>query len=63
MRFNEKRFLFMAKCYKTERYIYEKEIEAFDYALFLNNLANLYIEAGDYEEVNKLIKIQNAFIC
>ena len=38
MRFNEKRILFIAECYKTEKYIYEKKIEAIDYALFLNNL-------------------------
>lgn len=63
MRFNDKRFLFIAKCYKTEEYIYEKKIEAIDYAIFLNNLAKLYIEARDFEKVNELIKIQNAFIC
>lgn len=62
MRFNEKRVLFIAKCYKTEKYIYEKKIEAIDYAIFLNDLTNLYIEARDHEEVNKLLKIQEAFI-
>ncbi len=62
MRFNEKQILFIAKCYKTEKYIYEKKIEAIDYALFLNNLTNLYIEARDHEEANKLLKIQKAFI-
>nr|DAH26719.1 MAG TPA: hypothetical protein [Caudoviricetes sp.] len=62
MRFNEKRIQFIVKCYKTEKYIYEKKIEAIDYALFLNDLTNLYIKAGDYKEVNKLFKIQSVFI-
>lgn len=50
MRFNEKRILFTAKCYKTEKYIYKKKIEAFDYAIFLNGLTNLYIKAKDHEK-------------
>lgn len=62
MRFNEKRILFIAKCYKTEEYIYEKKIEAIDYAIFLNDLTNLYIEAKDHEKVNELLTIQRAFL-
>lgn len=62
MRFNEKRILFIAKWYKTEKYIHEKKIEAIDYAIFLNDLTNLYIEARDYKEVNELLAIQRVFI-
>lgn len=62
MNFNEKRILFIARCYKTEKYIHEKEIEAFDYAIFLNDLTNLYIEARDHEKVNELLTIQRAFL-
>lgn len=62
MRFNEKRILFIAKCYKTEKYIYEKKIEVIDYAIFLNDLTNLYIEAKDHEKVNELLTIQRAFL-
>lgn len=62
MRFNEKRILFIAKCYKTEKYIQEKKIEAIDYAIFLNDLTNLYIEAKDHEKVNELLTIQRTFL-
>lgn len=62
MRFNEKRILFIAECYKTEKYIYEKKIEAIDYALFLNNLTNLYIEAEEHEKVYELLTIQRAIL-
>lgn len=62
MNLNEKRILFVARCYKTEKYIHEKEIEAIDYAIFLNDLINLYNEARDYKEVNELLAIQRVFI-
>lgn len=62
MKFNEKRILFIAKWYKTEKYIHEKKIEAIDYAIFLNDLTNLYIEARDHEKVNELLTIQRAFL-
>lgn len=62
MRFNEKRILFIAKCYKTEKYIYEKKIEAIDYAIFLNGLTNLYIEAKDHEKVSELPQFKEHFL-
>lgn len=46
----------------TEIYILKKNRQLYKDALFWNELANLYIEAGDYEEVNKLLKIQKVFI-
>lgn len=62
MNLKDKLLWFTVKKLRTEQYIYEKKIEAIDYAIFLNNLTDLYIEARDHEEVSKLIKIQNTFI-
>lgn len=62
MNIKDKLFWFTVKEFKTEKYIYEKQIKAFDYAIFLNNLTGLYIEAHDHEEVNELLKIQSVFI-
>lgn len=62
MNLKDKLFWFTVKKLTTEQYIYEKKIEAIDYAIFLNDLTNLYIKAGDHKEVNELIKIQNVFI-
>ena len=62
MNLKEKLFWFTAKKLKTEQYIYEKEIKALDYAIFLNDLTNLYIEARDHEKVNELFTIQRAFL-
>ena len=60
MDIKEKLLWFTIRKLKTEQYIYEKQIETFDYVLFLNNLTDLYIEAKDHEKVNELLKIQRA---
>ena len=62
MNLKDKLLWFTVKKLRTEQYIYEKQIEAIDYALFLNNLTNLYIKARDNEKVNELLTIQKAFI-
>lgn len=58
----DKLFWFNVRQLKTEKYIHEKNIETIDYAIFLNNLTNLYIEARDHEKVNELLTIQRAFL-
>lgn len=62
MNIKDKLLWFTVRKLKTEQYIYEKQKEAFDYALFLNDLTCLYIEAHKYSEVNELLKIQRVFI-
>lgn len=58
----DKLFWFNVRQLKTEKYIHEKNIETIDYAIFLNNLTNLYIKARDHEKVNELLTIQRAFL-
>lgn len=62
MSLNDKLLWFMVKKLKTEKYIYKKKIESINYALFLNELTGLYIEACDYKKVNELLTIQRAFL-
>lgn len=62
MNLKDKLLRFTVKKYKTERCIYEKQIKAMEFALFLNNLTALYIEACDNEKVKELLKIQRAFL-
>ncbi len=62
MNIKDKIFWFTVKELKTEKYIYERQKEAFDYALFLNELATLYIKANEFSEVDELLKVQRVFI-
>lgn len=62
MDLKDKLFWFTAKQLRTKEYIYRKQKETFDYALFLNKLTELYIEAGCVAEVEKLLMIQRVFL-
>ena len=62
MDLKDKLLWFTVKEFKTEEYIYKKQIESIDYAIFLNNLTDLYIEAHDHEKVNELLTIQRSFL-
>lgn len=58
----EKLIWFTIRELKTQQYIYEKQIETIDYALFLNELTGLYIEARDHRKFHELIKLQKAIL-
>lgn len=62
MDLKEKLLWFTVKELRTEQYIYEKQIKAFDYAIFLNDLTGLYIKARDHKKVNELLTIQRAIL-
>lgn len=62
MNIKDKLFWFTVKELKTEKYIYERQIEVFDYALFLNEFTSIYIEAECATEVEELLIIQRMLL-
>ena len=62
MKIKDKLFWFDIRNTKTMINIHKKAISTFDYALFLNELTKMYIEAKTHDEVKELLKIQNIII-